>query len=74
MQQIKDELHSQRELTSHVIELLTTKSSASSSSNTISIEEFQKKPKLSGIHQHWWAVRSKILLSYLISCLLYYLT
>ena len=71
MQQIKEELYSQRELTSHVIELLTTKSSASFSSNMISIEEFQKKPKLSGIHQLWWAVRNKILLSYLISCLLY---
>lgn len=71
MQQIKEELRSQRELTSHVIELLTTKSSTTSSSNTISIEEFQKKPKLSGIHQLWWAVRNKILLSCLISCLLY---
>jgi hypothetical protein len=67
VQQIKEELRDQRELTSRVIELLTTKSSASSSSNTISIEEFQKKPKLSGIHQLWWAVCNKILLS----CLLY---
>jgi hypothetical protein len=61
VRQIKEELRNQKELTSQVIELLTTKSSASSnSSNTISIEEFRKKPKLSGIHQLWWAV-SKIL-------------
>ena len=60
VRQIKEELRNQKELTSQVIELLTPKSSASSNSNTISIEEFRKKPKLSGIHQLWWAV-SKIL-------------
>jgi hypothetical protein len=54
MQQIKEELRSQRELTSQIIELLTMKSSTSN--NNISIEEFQKKPKLSSIHQLWWAV------------------
>ena len=56
IQEIEEELHSQKELTSRILELLTTKSSSSPNNDTISIEVFQRRPKLAGIHQLWWTV------------------
>jgi hypothetical protein len=54
VQDLNNEMQNQKELNTRILEILTTKSS--SNSDTISAEIFQKKPKLAGIHQLWWAV------------------
>jgi hypothetical protein len=59
IQHLKDD---QKELSTHVIESITTKSSLQP--NIVSVETFQKKPKLSGIHQLWWAVSNNNIIIY----------
>lgn len=64
IQHLKDE---QNELVTRVTEFITTKSSSQLNSNTISVELFQKKPKLASIHQLWWAVSNNNMLIYILS-------
>ena len=61
IQHLKD---NQKELTTHVIEFITTRLTSLPNSNAISDESFQKKPKLASIQQLWWVVSNNNIIMY----------
>ena len=58
IQHLKD---NQKEFTTHVIEFITIRLP---NSNAISVESFQKKPKLASIQQLWWVVSNNNIIMY----------